>query len=86
MIRWKPEPYAPWENPPAIDYSPHGTALRIARRCLFIIQACLREEEWNDALQEFYQAASEELKTPSGGLSREGGQTAEMGAWLESST
>jgi hypothetical protein len=37
-IRWKPEPHGPWENLPALDYSPHGTALRIARRCLFIVR------------------------------------------------
>ena len=43
-IRWKPEPHGPWENPPALDYSPHGTALRIARRCLFIVRGCLRED------------------------------------------
>jgi hypothetical protein len=63
MIRWKSGQAGPWENPPAIDYSPHGSALRIARRCLFIIRACLREEEWDDALQEFYQAAREELES-----------------------
>jgi hypothetical protein len=30
-------------------------AMRIARDCRYIIQGCLREEEWQDADQEFYE-------------------------------
>jgi hypothetical protein len=49
------------------DYLPtdertHETAIRIARRCRHIIQACLREEEWGDADQEFYRICREELE------------------------
>jgi hypothetical protein len=40
----------------------HEAAIRIARRCRHIIQACLREEEWGDADREFYLIASEELE------------------------
>lgn len=40
----------------------HETAIRIARRCRHIIQACLREEEWDDADREFYLIAREELE------------------------
>jgi hypothetical protein len=29
-------------------------ALRLARQCRRIVQACLREEEWHDADREFY--------------------------------
>ncbi len=32
----------------------HKSALRMARQCRRIIQACLREEEWHDADEEFY--------------------------------
>ncbi len=40
----------------------HETAVRIARRCHRIIQACLREEKWGDALRKFYTVAREELE------------------------
>lgn len=30
-------------------------AMQIARDCRYIIQSCLREEEWQDADQEFYE-------------------------------
>lgn len=39
----------------------HEAALRMARRCRFIIQACLREEEWRDADREFYTVILEGL-------------------------
>jgi hypothetical protein len=32
----------------------HAMAVRLARACRHIIQAVLREEEWNDADREFY--------------------------------
>lgn len=41
----------------------HEAAIRIARRCRHIIQACLREEEWGDADHEFYLVARQELET-----------------------
>ncbi|HVX12080.1 MAG TPA: hypothetical protein VHC22_12940 [Pirellulales bacterium] len=31
-----------------------GLARRLARACRRVIQACLREEEWRDADEEFY--------------------------------
>jgi hypothetical protein len=40
----------------------HRIALRIARRCRRIVQACLREEEWVDADHEFYAVIREELE------------------------
>ncbi len=43
------------------DARTHGTAIRIAKRCRHIIQACLREEEWADADREFYRVVREEL-------------------------
>ena len=36
--------------------------LNIARRCRHVVQACLREEEWIDADQEFYQIIREALE------------------------
>lgn len=43
------------------DAVTHETAIRIARRCRHIVQACLREEEWADADREFYRVCREEL-------------------------
>lgn len=43
------------------DAATHETAIRIARRCRHIVQACLREEEWADADREFYRVCREEL-------------------------
>ena len=43
------------------DAITHETAIRIARRCRHVIQACLREEEWGDADREFYRICREEL-------------------------
>jgi hypothetical protein len=40
----------------------HDAAVRIARRCRYLIQACLREEEWGDADREFYLVIREELE------------------------
>jgi hypothetical protein len=49
------------ESQPA-DTRVHESAIRIARRCRFTVQACLREEEWADADREFYVIAREELE------------------------
>jgi hypothetical protein len=49
------------ENQPA-DPRVHAVAIRIARRCRWKIQACLREEEWGDADREFYLVAREEVE------------------------
>lgn len=46
----------------AADPRTHETAIRIARRCRHIVQACLREEEWADADREFYKVARDELE------------------------
>jgi hypothetical protein len=40
----------------------HAAAIRIARRCRFTVQACLREEEWADADREFYLIARAEME------------------------
>lgn len=49
------------ESRPA-DPGVHAAAIRIARRCRFTVQACLREEEWGDADREFYRIAREEVE------------------------
>lgn len=46
----------------AADPRTHEIAIRIARRCRHIVQACLREEEWADADREFYKVARDELE------------------------
>jgi|ThiBio_1000_plan_1041568.scaffolds.fasta_scaffold13735_3 hypothetical protein len=46
----------------AADPRTHEVAIRIARRCRKIVQACLREEEWADADREFYRVARDELQ------------------------
>jgi hypothetical protein len=46
----------------ATDGRTHETAIRIARRCRSIVQACLREEEWIEADREFYKVARDELE------------------------
>lgn len=51
------------ESRPA-DPAVHAACVRIARRCLHVIQAVLREEEWGDALHEFYRVCREELDKP----------------------
>jgi hypothetical protein len=48
-------------NAPA-DPRIHETAIAIARRCLWIIRVCLREEEWPDAMLEFYTVARTEIE------------------------
>jgi hypothetical protein len=58
------------ENQPT-DARTHETAIRIARRCRHIVQACLREEEWADADREFYKVVRQELEAfKAGGGSR----------------
>jgi len=49
------------QNRPA-DPQVHAAAIRIARRCRWKIQACLREEEWGDADCEFYVIARQEVE------------------------
>ncbi len=44
------------------DHRTHEAAIRIARRCRYVIQGCLREEEWADADREFYRICLEELE------------------------
>ena len=44
------------------DPAVHALCLSIARKCLWVIQAVLREEERGDALNEFYGAAREEIE------------------------
>lgn len=49
---------------PAIDGHEHllEAAQRIARQCRWVIQGCLREEEWIDADREFERIILEGLK------------------------
>jgi hypothetical protein len=44
------------------DPAVHRLSINIARRCLHIIQAVLREEERGDALREFYRVVREEIE------------------------
>jgi hypothetical protein len=48
-------------NQPA-DPAIHAAAVRMARRCVYIIQAVLREEEVIEATREFYGVLREELE------------------------
>ena len=48
----------------AADPAVHQLSIRIARRCVFIIQAVLREEERGEAMREFYRVCREELDKP----------------------
>ena len=57
------------ENQPT-DAKTHEAAIRIARRCRYVIQAVLREEEWSDADREFYRIAREELESMRDGAGR----------------
>ena len=45
-----------------VDPKVHEAAIRLARRCRCIVQACLREEEWADADREFYAVIREGLE------------------------
>jgi hypothetical protein len=49
-------------NSASTDRRLHETAQRAARRCRRVVQACLREEEWVDADEEFYLIIREELE------------------------
>ena len=49
------------------DPTIHEAAIRLARRCRGIVQACLREEEWNEADREFYLVIREEFERLSAG-------------------
>ena len=44
------------------DPAVHELAMRLARQCRHIIQACLREEEWPEADREFYLIIREGLE------------------------
>lgn len=49
------------QNQPC-DPAIHAACTEIARKCLWLIRGCLREEEWGDALEAFYLAAREVLE------------------------
>jgi hypothetical protein len=55
-----------WNSSPTDDKT-HETAIAIARRCVWIIQAELREEERIEAVREFYAVVREELEAFRGG-------------------
>ena len=44
------------------DPAMHELAMRLARQCRRIVQACLREEEWPEADREFYLVIREGLE------------------------
>jgi hypothetical protein len=45
------------------DPAVHELAVRLARQCRNIVQACLREEEWSEADREFYLVMRQGLET-----------------------
>jgi hypothetical protein len=45
----------------AADPRIHQAAQAITQDCLWLIRGCLREEEWPDALAEFYRIARERI-------------------------
>lgn len=47
------------------DLAVHELCVRIARKCVWVIQAVLREEERIEAVREFYRVCREELDKPS---------------------
>ena len=49
-------------NATPTDPQTHRAAIAMARRCVHIIQACLREEEVVEATREFYCVIREELE------------------------
>lgn len=51
------------QNAPC-DPAVHALCIQIARKCLWIMQGCLREVERRDALEAFYLAAREALDKP----------------------
>jgi hypothetical protein len=44
------------------DPAVHALSVRIAQRCVWVIQAVLREEERGLAFNEFYRVAREEIE------------------------
>lgn len=50
----------------AADPAVHALCVRIAKRCVWIIQAVLREEERIEAAREFYRVCREEIDKPPG--------------------
>ena len=44
------------------DPAVHALAVRIAKKCVWTIQAVLREEEKIEAVREFYRVVREELE------------------------
>ena len=50
-----------WNSSPT-DARTHEAAVRIARRCVGILRAVLREEEVVEATRAFYQIARDELE------------------------
>jgi hypothetical protein len=46
----------------AADPATHQLCVRIARRCVAVIEPLLRQEEVREALTEFYRAARTELE------------------------
>ena len=46
------------------DPAIHALCIKIARRCVWVIQAVLREEERGLAVNEFYRVCREELDKP----------------------
>ena len=50
----------------AADPAVHALSVRIARRCVWIIQSVLRDEERGDAAREFYRVCREEIEKKPG--------------------
>lgn len=50
----------------SVDPALHALCIKIARRCVWVVQAVLREEERIEAVREFYHVCREELDKPPG--------------------
>ncbi len=50
----------------SVNPAVHNICIKIAQRCVWVIQACLREEERIEAVREFYRVCREEIDKPPG--------------------
>ena len=62
MDRWEKQGKNAMPASRSTDRRTHQLAMRLARQCRRIVQACLREEEWGDADREFYEIIRQGLQ------------------------
>jgi hypothetical protein len=54
----------PFIDSQSCDPALHALCVQIARKCVWVVKACLREEERMLAVREFYKVAREALEKP----------------------